>query len=446
MKPASRLILRAAIVLALSVLLVHVGLSIASRIALRHAYAALRSAGRPMDAKDLIPKEVPLDDNAAPLYESAFALLASESFGERDLGRALRDTALEYLAQPDSEDKRDAFAPLLDHPVAAQALERIERAAARTRCRFNLDYSQGPMLQTPHVKGMIHVGRLLPAKAVLEARRGDPARAWQTMQTALHMANALRDEPLLLSALIRIAMARQAIDALQLVAATAPPDDETAARTSALLLALEDVAAPLARAVDGERILSGDWILANWSPGSAKEFGAEGTTCMPPAFLMGYRPLLQFNHAWYLKTMGDWAAKFERAPWQESLPTRDTEYSLPWYALTATIVVPSLAGPFSRAGQLQAAARVARTGLALLRHESVHGALPPTLAEIDPSILPEIPLDPFTGQPLVYRPDGHGFLLYSLGENHADDGGTPESPANRDSRAFDVVWRHPGRP
>ena len=90
---------------------------------------------------------------------------------------------------------------------------------------------------------------------------------------------------------------------------------------------------------------------------------------------------------------------------------------------------------------MQAHVDIARVGLALKRHKAALGAYPPSLAEIDSTFLAEIPPDPFTGQPLVYRPEGDGFLLYSLGQNLRDDQGTLQSKETYESKAFDVVWR-----
>ncbi len=44
-----------------------------------------------------------------------------------------------------------------------------------------------------------------------------------------------------------------------------------------------------------------------------------------------------------------------------------------------------------------------------------------------PGILTEVPIDPFTGKPLVYRREGEGFIVYSLGSNQKDDGGRSTS-------------------
>ena len=53
---------------------------------------------------------------------------------------------------------------------------------------------------------------------------------------------------------------------------------------------------------------------------------------------------------------------------------------------------------------------------------------PATLAELVPKYLPLVPIDPFDGQPLRYRPDRTHVLLYSVGQDQKDDGGRT-SPA-----------------
>jgi hypothetical protein len=59
--------------------------------------------------------------------------------------------------------------------------------------------------------------------------------------------------------------------------------------------------------------------------------------------------------------------------------------------------------------------RCAAVGLAVERHRLLTGAWPPTLEEIPQTILPNVPADPFTGNPLGYmrRPDG--VIVFSTG-------------------------------
>ena len=76
------------------------------------------------------------------------------------------------------------------------------------------------------------------------------------------------------------------------------------------------------------------------------------------------------------------------------------------------------------AGQILAARRVAIAVLAVERHRRAHGgALPSSLDVLVPAFIPAVPMDPFTGKPLVFKPSADSYLLYSLDFNRNDDGG-----------------------
>ncbi len=47
-------------------------------------------------------------------------------------------------------------------------------------------------------------------------------------------------------------------------------------------------------------------------------------------------------------------------------------------------------------------------------------------------------VDPFTGKSFVYRREGDGFIVYSLGVNRTDDGGVEDE---KDRDKGDIVWR-----
>jgi hypothetical protein len=63
------------------------------------------------------------------------------------------------------------------------------------------------------------------------------------------------------------------------------------------------------------------------------------------------------------------------------------------------------------------------TMLALAEFHRTHNRYPDTLAELLPDFLPRLPIDYADGQTLRYRPDGDGYLLYSISDNGVDDGG-----------------------
>lgn len=63
--------------------------------------------------------------------------------------------------------------------------------------------------------------------------------------------------------------------------------------------------------------------------------------------------------------------------------------------------------------------------LALRCYESEKGRVPAGLEQLVPQYLQRVPLDPFNGRPVIYRPQGTNWLVYSVGPDGVDDGGKP---------------------
>jgi hypothetical protein len=86
--------------------------------------------------------------------------------------------------------------------------------------------------------------------------------------------------------------------------------------------------------------------------------------------------------------------------------------------------------------------------LAILRFKSDNHRLPATLDElVSAGYLQSVPMDPYSDGPLVYKPAGDNFKLYSVGENFSDDGGSNEvKPESRrrgsafGTPALDIVY------
>ncbi len=91
--------------------------------------------------------------------------------------------------------------------------------------------------------------------------------------------------------------------------------------------------------------------------------------------------------------------------------------------------------------RMVATIEVLRTYVAVLRYHKAIGHYPKTLADLVPHYLPSVPVDPFGGAsrpPLRYWLKGTSFLLYSVGSDMKDNGGTPTRPG-RLSTAGDLV-------
>ena len=71
--------------------------------------------------------------------------------------------------------------------------------------------------------------------------------------------------------------------------------------------------------------------------------------------------------------------------------------------------------------------------LAVRNYEAGKSQLPTALAELVPEYLPFLPKDDFSGKDFIYHPQTNGYLLYGIGPDGKDDGGTPFSKKGGDS-------------
>ena len=99
--------------------------------------------------------------------------------------------------------------------------------------------------------------------------------------------------------------------------------------------------------------------------------------------------------------------------------------------------------------QNKADVQVTLSIIAILRYKQDTGVYPENLEQlIADSYLKELPMDPYTDKPLVYRRTADNFILYSIGHNFKDDGGKPEIDRNGRPRLWDydadaVFWPVP---
>jgi hypothetical protein len=109
----------------------------------------------------------------------------------------------------------------------------------------------------------------------------------------------------------------------------------------------------------------------------------------------------------------------------------------------------------ARATETEARRRLIVTAIALERYRGRHGAYPKTLQELVPELLKNPPVDFMDGKPLRYRLTDDGrFVLYSVGLDCIDDGGTmprpgpqrasyPGAPGSGIPQRTDLVWPRP---
>ncbi|MDY0356900.1 MAG: hypothetical protein RBR19_13550 [Sedimentisphaerales bacterium] len=411
---------------------------------LRRAYAALEKAGRPTQVAQVIPPNVPDANNAALLYQSAALLLKAQPAPEKDLLAYLGNLVGRSSDKPLDPEEQAELESLLRQDVIAQALSMLTQGTQRPSCRFDNDYSAGISMPLSHLAEQRALARILGAKALLHAKDGQAEEAWDTALIQLKFADALRTEPTIVSQLVRVAQIDLACTTIQRLCEMLVPSEQRLRDLQELLGGYDDIT-PLIVATDGERLVFGEQTFR--LPGKELRDTLDEDD-MPDIisrllFLrVSFKPLFLADHAAYLRLMQDCTSRFREPYDPNEAGAFDGELfeTHKRHVLTRTLL-PALGRVKEVYLRRIAQVRVTRAGLVLLQYRATHGGFPETLGALDPDGV----RDPFSQVSLLYRRQGAGFDLYSIGPDQKDNGGLAGQPT-RQRTDYDIVWRYRGRP
>jgi hypothetical protein len=319
-----------------------------------------------------------------------------------------------------------------------------------------LDFSQGFSMGLPHLAKLRQAARLLRADAVVKAMEGNYSEVVEDVIAGMNLADALVQEPVLISQLVRIAICGSMNEALQHSAhgGELPPE-----LVSELLSRADraDNRAAFGESFTGEQVMglqafagirSGeidapDLLGVGGNAGSFSNTTTLGQIA-GPAFTWLYSsplgaPWVEMDESAYADIM----TRVERAgelPYYEAHPLlsqieQDVE-NLPRTRIMSRNLLPALSRACMAQAGHEAHLDLMQMGLLIEQYEAQHGSYPQSLDAIAPGLGGDLPVDPFTGGEYHYRPSGDSFLLYSAGMNLSDDGG-----ATPDYMTGDIIWR-----
>jgi hypothetical protein len=385
---------------------------------LTRTLAELKDGGLPLTAKDLAAP-CPDEDNAARLWKAAESLLTTdEGEGRQTISGAFGRYAGGTPIEASSRTSLQALAV-----QNSRALELMAEAGAKP-C-FLLRAPSTALIESIIPSGikMIHATQLLGFSALFMAEDGNVSGAIDRIRPGLRFAPLLAGEGTLMTYLIAVSATRMLTLFLGDICRGRDIGDDTLVR---LIVELDP--APwrerLARSISSERILDlerGSAIIK----GGSRVMAGERLSNRLLYWLL--RPILKDEVRYRQKKLVAWE-RIAREPYfqQRELLKTDPAFSesVPWYfKLTGFWEGDAYGTVFLKNAQLEATLLAARTGLACRLHRSRTGAYPESLEALVPGILKEVPVDPFTGKPFVYRREREGFIVYSLGSNEKDDGG-----------------------
>jgi RNA polymerase sigma factor (sigma-70 family) len=351
--------------------------------------------------------------------------------------------------QPLSAPVKSALADFLQRNRGA--MQFFAQGAQYEQSRYPIDLTQGSETLLPHLAGIKSGTQISEMAAILDAENNEGKKAADDVLATLALARSLKAEPETISQLVRAAGVALCTAGLEQVVnrTTLPPD--SLSELSKGFQNLEDYETRgegFTRAMVGEEVnhmtlmKNRDRLVEVLTKPDLIDMPAEQR-----------RQIVEHvNQPGSLEAEQDClATSFQQlmAARQETFPDR----------LKAADVIQECAARASARGLLLNAflwnglsgkmisreagslanLRLALTALGLEQFRAAHNNLyPATLSELVPNYLPAPLEDPFDGQPLRYRKQGAGYVLYSIGPNLKDDGGQ-RMTAGGDDQVFAVI-------
>ena len=314
-------------------------------------------------------------------------------------------------------------------------LREMRRMAERGAPVYPLDFSKAYGMDRPHLARVRKCARVLRASAVVNGMNGNYAEAAADVIAGMRIADALAREPILISQLVRITIYVLIMnDAVQKSFEGGDLSPELTQRLMAHL-AQADHREEFAESLAGERYLFGRKALSTYSMRRSGAWsGFLGASDLGP--------LQEVDEQAYDEIMNR-IASAARLPYYEaarelSQIQNDIE-SLPRTLAYSRHLLPFLARTCEAQARHESVVDLMQLGILVEQYRAREGWYPRRLDDIGPHLGGSLPVDPFSGERYHYRPLGETFLLYSIGENRRDDGGT------HDYRKGDIVWRGEAR-
>jgi hypothetical protein len=334
-------------------------------------------------------------------------------------------------------DTKQQITILIRSPEVEELFSLVDKAVNREQCNFNLDYEKGPSMPMPHLSLFKNLINMIITRSMAEEATGNTGKAFDVIHKGFKVANHLKDEPVLVSQLVRTACEISLINRLQtLIEKTDIQQGQ--AKKIIQELQTHPVHSSFLKAMNTERSIFGNYIYKTLmsDPSKLKNFDKS----MP--FLLKTplsKPILKKDMTTYLQM----SVKLDQgiaAPYYkftEEMKILPELKKLPDYYLISHLLLPSLTAINVKIADYDAHLNICWTGLALEIFKSKKGSYPVSLESLVPEILQGIPIDPFTGEPLIYRNEKTMIAVYSTGPDLKDDMG---KPYQNDRQNYDIIW------
>ena len=397
---------------------------------LRHLADAAHARGEPFFPEDFDPQPVPDSENAGLSLRHAADAIVIEAFKLMDV---MDDSTFE-------DPPTEANVRALDAVVAAnqKTLDLARKARFQTKADWQIR-ARTPVLTTYPPRDFLGGQRLVANvtgwAALREHAHGNDREAVERLRDLVHQSQMVdRAAPRIVCNLVSIGIAEMATNHIGRIAPDLSVGGPTPTREGSpatrqqvreLIAALMDEKeffTGVERAWYGERMVDFDAVLhlGDGTRDPLRQFWA-----IKPMFdLDGVRILRQQTQTARAAIAPNFPAARAASPVAE-IGDRSELWRLS--RELSNIIIPSTNRALLQEFRVLTDRRAAATILAIRLYRLDHaGKYPPSLQELVPNYLPTAPADPMAagGKALRYKPDAIPPVIYSVGEDGIDNGGT----------------------
>ena len=474
------------------------------RAAVNAYIAELKARGEPMDLAQVLPPPVTSEQNSAEVFRHADDLF-NESF---HADKSLLETNFVYgmrmvapgkaMIRWQQADIRDIDGTNSWENVTAAVVQNakafalLQQIVETPTFDFQIKYDRGVtdlVFTNLYLTQTKRSALRLETAGLSALHQGNTSSAVKNLRAILALVKALRDERLVISELVRMAITQIALTVNWEIMQSPNLTDEQLIELQRDWIDLEFVQTE-ENALAMERTI-GEITLAKWRSSNFElqhyfSLGKEASESMglpsneetvltkakttakiflwrywwsyPDEMrcLKGYEALLEAprfartNYSFQIPLLR------QRAQLQTlGIDKLDDEFmglfnpeKMDMHSMLSQSVL-SLSKVFDKVLKVEAGKQLTITAIALKRYQLKHGSYPANLNLLVPEFLPAVPLDPTNGKPMRYHlSSDETFLLYSIGADGLDDGGDP-NVANPNTQlpywqyGRDWVWPQP---
>ncbi len=394
--------------------------------------ASIKAQGLPTTAEELEVWHKPLAEgnNAAIFYEELFELMPTNTLPVRFASLRRNEPLTEVVSN-------QLRAVVGRH---SNSLRQARSGTPLTSARYAVDLSEGVNARLPHLTRLKALAQLLRAEAMLDIAEGRSGAAVEAILATHRAARTLDEEPLLMSALVVLAMDANGFISLERLLNHLALDHNQLAQLSHAA-ALTDRTNRFVKGLISERAMHGEIIgmaqydlakLQSIAPGDEGE--EAGSTPTPqPGWGWNLIGIFERDRAFYLRAMAT-NLHIAKLPPPESVQAAKFAEELnakagSGYYIFSSLFLPALARLELRDAEASARVRTTLVTLAIEDWRISHGGqTPDSLSELTPAYMKSVPADPFDGNPLRYKKLPQGYVVYSIGRDKRDDGGKEQPP------------------